>query len=113
MAVDHAAEATPSKAAMQQLLSRELNAKPEQVDIRNIYTNFGRQSSRAKVFVWAEAKVPDLSKAAEKPAEGEAAPAEGEAKPAEEKPAEGKAKPEEKPKEGKGADEKPAEEKKE
>ena len=113
--IDHADAPTPSTAALQQLLAKELNSQPEKVDVRNIYTNRGRQVSKAKVFVWEEAKVADLSKPAEgEKKEGEAAPAESAAPaPAEAKPTEAKAKPEEKPAEEKPKEDAGGEEKKE
>jgi ribosomal protein S24E len=79
--VDHDASATPSKAEVQLLVSKEFKKNIENVDIRSIFSDSGVSSSKAKAFLWEEKKVPDLSKAVK------------EKKPKEE------AKPEEKPKE--------------
>lgn len=75
--VEHTAGATPSRAALQQVLAKDWNVKVEQVDIKGIFTRVGRQASRIKVHVWHEPKVPDLSKQPkeEKKAAAEAAPA--------------------------------------
>ena len=71
LTVDHNASPTPTRAALQQVLSKELGINPQHIDIRNIYSHIGRQASRAKVFVWEQPKVLDLSqiKAEEKKAE--------------------------------------------
>jgi len=83
--VEHTAGATPSRASIQQLLSKEWNVKPEQVDVKGIFTRVGKQASRLKVHIWQEAKVPDLSKqpAEEKKPEQTAAAPASEAAPAE------------------------------
>jgi len=105
--IDHEGR-TPSKAELQQLLSKQLSKQPEFIDIRNIFSGKGIAKSNAVVFIWEEKKVEDLAKAvaekkkaeqggeAEKPKE-EAKPAAEEA-PKEEKKTESK---DEKPKEGK------------
>ena len=74
--LDHPEAPTPANAGLQQHLAKEWKAEPEQVEIRHIYSQVGRQSSKAHVFLWEEKKTKDLSKAAEpaKPAEGAAAP---------------------------------------
>ena len=75
--VEHGGGATPSRAAIQQLLAKEWGAKVEQVDVKGVFTRVGRQASRVKVHVWYEPKVPDLSKQPkeEKKTEAAAAPA--------------------------------------
>ncbi len=75
--IDHESEATPTKAAVQQLTARQMGHKTESTDVRGIYTESGSAKSRAKVFVWSEKKVQDLSKpkeAAEKKKEAKGAP---------------------------------------
>ena len=64
--IDHSAASTPSKAALQQLLSKELKEELEKIDIRTIYSGHGLAKAESKVFVWHEKKVKDLSKTAEK-----------------------------------------------
>jgi small subunit ribosomal protein S24e len=64
--IDHDASATPSKAAVQQLIAKEFNKAVENVDIRNIFSGSGISSSKANVFLWEEKKVEDLSKAVKK-----------------------------------------------
>jgi ribosomal protein S24E len=71
--VEHATCATPSHTVLQQFLAKEWGVKPEQVDIKGIYTNAGKQASRLRVHVWNEPKVADLSKVVEKPAEAKPA----------------------------------------
>ena len=60
--IDHSAASTPSKAALQQLLSKELKEELEKIDIRTIYSGHGLAKSESKVFIWHEKKVKDLSK---------------------------------------------------
>jgi len=59
--VDHERAATPSKAALQQLLAKQLGHDVTSIDIVNIFTGYGTMTSSAKVFVWKEKKVADLS----------------------------------------------------
>lgn len=84
--IDHIGEPTPTKAALQQLLAKQLNKAVEHIDIVNIFSDKGRALAKSKIYVWEEAKAQDLSKvvkkketkAEEKPAETKApsAPAE-------------------------------------
>ena len=60
--IDHHSAATPSKASLQHLISKELKETVEKVDIRSIYSGHGLAKAEAKVFVWHEKKVKDLSK---------------------------------------------------
>ncbi|MEM7819321.1 MAG: hypothetical protein QXD48_00650 [Candidatus Aenigmatarchaeota archaeon] len=60
--IDHTGECTPSKAALQQWLSKELGKDVEKIDIRNIFSSKGSPISRSHVFLWEENKVNDLSK---------------------------------------------------
>ena len=118
--IEHENEATPSKAALQQILSKQLGKEPEFIDIKNIFSDRGISSSKSLVFVWEEKKVEDLSKVVKEKKEKKPAetppekPPEGEVEPKkEEKPAEKK---EEAPKEAKKEEKKeepPKEEKKE
>ena len=82
--IDHIGEPTPTKAALQQLLAKQLNKTVEHIDIVNVFSDKGRALAKSKVYVWEEAKAQDLSKVVKKKAEA-AAPAPP-AKPAE-KPA--------------------------
>ncbi|MBI2075854.1 MAG: hypothetical protein HYT72_01230 [Candidatus Aenigmarchaeota archaeon] len=91
--IDHSSESTPSKAALQQLLAKELRKEIGHVDIRDVFSDKGRANAKARVFVWEEAKAQDLSKVVKKK-EG-AAPAE--APKAETKPAPAAKEPEAKP----------------
>ena len=99
--IDHDGSATPAKAELQQLLSKEFKKDVESVDIKNIFSDAGSSSSKATVFIWEEKKVEDLSKVVKKEPEQAAAPeAPAEAKeekkeepaPKEEKPKEEEAK---------------------
>jgi len=60
--VDHKDETTPSKAALQQYLVKELKKEAEYIDIRNIFSYSGMSKSKAKVFVLEEKKAQNLSK---------------------------------------------------
>jgi small subunit ribosomal protein S24e len=82
--IEHDSAATPAKAALQHLLSKQLNKDLEFIDIRNIFSGGGVPKSKAKVFVWEEKKAQDLSKIVK--VKKEAKPKEEE-KPAEKKKA--------------------------
>ncbi len=58
----HPKSATPTKASLQSLLANELKKGVEHIDIRNVFSDHGRAESLAKIFVWEEKKVKDLSK---------------------------------------------------
>jgi len=60
--VSHEAEPTPTKAALQQIMSKELKVEPTRVEIRGIFSKKGIGQSEAKVKVWKEPKVKDLEK---------------------------------------------------
>ena len=60
--IDHSSSATPSKAALQQLIAKEMKETAEKVDVRSIYSGHGLAKANAKIFVWKEKKVKDLSK---------------------------------------------------
>lgn len=64
--IDHAGEATPTKASIQKEVASIKNISPEHVDVRKIFSRKGIAKSEAKIFVWEEPKVKDLSKEAEK-----------------------------------------------
>ena len=82
ISIDHSSESTQSKAALQQLLSKELRKEIAHIDIRDVFSGKGIANAKARVFVWEEAKAQDLSKVVKKK---EAKPAE--APKAETKPA--------------------------
>jgi ribosomal protein S24E len=60
--IDHSSAPTPSKASLQQLLSKELREEVEKIDIRSVYSGHGLAKAEAKIFVWHEKKIKDLSK---------------------------------------------------
>ncbi len=76
--IEHDKGPTPSKAQIQSLLAAELKKEIEHIDIRNIFSEYGKPFSSSKVFVWKEKKAPDFSKV-KKVKKGEA-PAEAEKK---------------------------------
>lgn len=82
--IDHPEESTPSKAAVQQLAAKQLEAEAGRVDVRHIFSGTGVSKSNASVFLWNEKRVEDLSKA-KKPEEAGSAeqPEEAGTKPAE------------------------------
>jgi small subunit ribosomal protein S24e len=53
----HENEPTPSRAALQELVTKQFGYEPEKTDVRSIYTDGGSCCSQVKVFVWAE-KIP-------------------------------------------------------
>ncbi len=69
--IENPEEATPQKAALQQLIAKEHNMDVESVDIRDIMQEYGVSRAKARVFIWDEKKVADLSKP---PAQAAAAP---------------------------------------
>ena len=111
--IEHEESKTPAKAELQQYMAKHLKKDVQQIEIKSIFSDCGTAKSKAKVFVWEEKKVPDLSKAVKK----EEKPAEKEKKKEEEKVSdEGKRdyaveeKKEEAPKEAAEGEEAPAEE---
>ncbi len=79
----HHTQPTPTNAAIQQVVARELGKEPEYVDIRSVFSRRGIGESVAKIFVWKEPKAKNLEKeaaakqqAAEKPAEAVESPKE-------------------------------------
>lgn len=54
VAVDHSNEATPSKAALQELVAKQFSEPAERVDVRTVYSDRGRPLSLSKIFVWEE-----------------------------------------------------------
>ncbi len=67
VSLDHVGGATPSMAGLQALLSKEFKLEAEKVEIKNIFSLKGRHVSKAKIFLWTENKVDDLSKPTEEP----------------------------------------------
>lgn len=78
--IDHVGEPTPTKAALQQLLAKQLKKAVEHIDIVNIFSDKGRALAKSRVYIWEEAKAQDLSKVVKKKTE-EAKPAEVKAEP--------------------------------
>ncbi len=70
--IDHEGGSTPTKASIQKEIFTMKKVSPEHVDVRNVFSKRGIAKSEAKIFVWNEPKVKDLSKEAEKKSEGEA-----------------------------------------
>ncbi len=73
VAIEHPEEATPSTAAVQQLVSKQTSTPPEKIEVKEIFSDLGAATSKGLIFVWDEKTVKDLSKKEEAPAE--AAPA--------------------------------------
>ncbi len=69
--IEHDASATPRKAELQQYLAKEMKKNPEQIEIKSIFSDIGVANSKARVFVWEENKVEDLSKVAKAEAKKE------------------------------------------
>jgi ribosomal protein S24E len=72
MSLDYEGGSTPSKADLQKLLSEQLNANIESVEISKILSEIGRTRGKSWVKIWQEKKVPIYSekkKKEEKPKE--------------------------------------------
>ncbi len=54
--IDHESEASPTKAALQQWMAKELGTSADKIEIKHIFTETGLPKSHAKVFLWEEAK---------------------------------------------------------
>ena len=73
--IDHIGEPTPTKAALQQLLAKQLNKAVEHIEIVNLFSDKGRALAKSKVYVLEDAKAQDLSKVVKKEAAAAPAPA--------------------------------------
>ena len=60
--IEHPEEATPSMAAIQQLLAKQINTEVEKTEIVEVHTAPGSTESKCLVYVWDEKTVKDLSK---------------------------------------------------
>lgn len=59
--IEHEKASTPSKASLQQLFSKQFNHSVDSIEIINIFSDHGFSHSLARIFVWSEKKVHDLS----------------------------------------------------
>jgi ribosomal protein S24E len=59
--IDHIEEATPSMAAVQQLLAKQLGAGVDKTEIKEIQTLSGSPESECTAFLWEEKTVKDMS----------------------------------------------------
>ena len=85
--LEYDGKATMSKAVLQKMVSEEMKAAIDSVEVSKILSEVGTPMGKAWIKIWKEKKVPNYSEA-KKPKEGEAkAEAPKEAK-AEEKPKE-------------------------
>ena len=64
--IEHEESKTPAKAELQKEMAKHLKKDVQQIEIKSIFSDCGTAKSKAKVFVWEEKKVPDLSKAVKK-----------------------------------------------
>jgi ribosomal protein S24E len=60
--VEHPEEATPSMAALQQLVAKENGVGAEKVEVVEVKTPTGSTKSKCLIFIWDEKTVKDLSK---------------------------------------------------
>jgi len=67
--IEHTKAATPSKAVLQQYISKESSKEPECVEIMSIMSGKGNTVSKSVVYLWNDKKTEDLSKKIEKKAE--------------------------------------------
>ena len=68
--IDHTEESTPSKAALQQWVAKERKKDVTSVEVIDIFSDTGKNTAVAHVFLWAEKKVDDLLVGAIKRAAG-------------------------------------------
>ncbi len=54
--LDHTSESTPSKAALEVVVAKELGVNVENIDIKNIFSRTGSSTARSKIFVLDIAK---------------------------------------------------------
>ena len=64
--IENPEEPTPQKAALQQLLAKEMGKEVEHIEVYDIMPENGMPKAVARVFIWDEKKVKDLSKKEEK-----------------------------------------------
>ena len=76
--IEHPEEATPSTAALQQLVARQASAPVDKTEVKEIFSAIGAATSKGIVFVWDEKTVKDLSKKEEKTGQAEGQPAQAE-----------------------------------
>lgn len=50
--LDHSAKATPSKAELQNNVASQYKTEAEKVEVVDIFTETGRATAEARVFVW-------------------------------------------------------------
>ncbi|MCX6816218.1 MAG: hypothetical protein NT120_05215, partial [Candidatus Aenigmarchaeota archaeon] len=73
-------EATPAKAVLQQHIAKHFSKDVESIEILDIMPKKGMPRSIARIYVWDEKKVADLSKKEEKEEKKEEATPKAEAK---------------------------------
>ena len=61
--IEHEAESTPNKAAVQELLARQISADKEKIEIIDIVSEKGIAKSKSTVFIWQEMPVRKVKKA--------------------------------------------------
>ncbi|MBI2579278.1 MAG: hypothetical protein HYW27_00065 [Candidatus Aenigmarchaeota archaeon] len=64
--IEHEDAPTPSKAALQQYVSKERGVDAAHVEIVSIFSSKGNRTSKSSVYIWNEKKADDLSKPKEK-----------------------------------------------
>ncbi len=63
LTIEHDAESTPNKAAVLELLAKQLSIEKEKIEIIDIISETGMAKSRSSVFVWEEVPVKKIKKA--------------------------------------------------
>lgn len=63
--IDHAEQPTPSKAAVQQHVSKEKGKDVTSIEVVDIYSESGKGKARSSVMIWDEKKIRDYSKPVE------------------------------------------------
>ena len=66
LSIEHEAESTPPKAAVLELLAKQLSAEKEKIEIVDIISETGLPKSKSMIFIWEEVPVKKIKKTAEK-----------------------------------------------
>ena len=56
--IDYGGSATISKADLQKKIAMEMKAEPNRVEIKKIFSNFGKSMGKAWINIWEEKEIP-------------------------------------------------------
>jgi ribosomal protein S24E len=69
--IDHTGASSPSKAALQEFLAKDLGKESNKIEIRDIYTAKGAPTAKSRVFIWEDKTISNVKKKKEKGKKGE------------------------------------------